>query len=160
MGIYTKEIDLHPCRWRTNLSSRNLWVAIGFKDKGPWETLAKEFLYGLNGLEGTSHLRFNFDSGAADHSGAQRAHQLQPAPQGMPHARQAAFVLPDTQSHHRALGSREGLRVRKGSVCALHGRGAGQDRAALGEGRGDSRVCEAGRSGSDLFRRLVLSLPR
>src|SRR5205814_5884762 len=88
---------------------QGIW-AVGFRDTRPWETFVKEFLHGFNGLEGTSYLRFNFDPRAADHGGAHRAHQLQSAPQGMPHPRQAAFVLPHAQPHHRALGSGEGLR--------------------------------------------------
>src|SRR6266568_1296446 len=108
-----------------NLTNRQpIWAATGLKKKRPWETFAKEFLHGFNGLEGTSHLRFNFDPGALDHRGAHRAHQLQPAPQGMPHARQATTVLPDAQPHHRAFRSRQGLRVRKRSVRALRRKGA------------------------------------
>src|SRR5579859_862682 len=134
------------------------WDALSAPKPG-WRRKAAatgEIGYGFNGLEGTPHFRFDFDSRAADHGGAQRAHQLQPAPQGMPHARQAAAVLPDAQPHHRALGSSEGLRIRKRSVRALRRNRTRQDRAGLGEGRGDSRVHEARRSGSRLFRRVVL----
>src|SRR5690242_10506102 len=124
-----------------NLTNRSQIGAVGQR---PWETFTKEFLHGFNGLEGTPYFRFDFDSGAADHGGAQRAHQLQPAPQGMPHARQTATVLPDAQPHHRALGGGEGLRIRKRPIRALRRNGARQNRAGLGEGRGDPRVCEAG----------------
>src|SRR5215472_17760098 len=110
MGIYACGFALHSPQAPTNLTSRPTHQT--------WETFAKEFLHGLNSLEGTSYLRFDFDSRALDHRGAHRAHQLQPAPQRMPHARQTAAVLPDAQSHHRALRSREGLRVRERSVRA------------------------------------------
>src|SRR5690349_12402864 len=152
--LHTSSCFLRP--GPANLTNRQpIWAATGLKKKTPGETFTKEFLHGFNGLEGTPHFRFDFDSGAADHGGAHRAHQLQPAPQGMPHARQAAFVLPDAQPHHRALRSGEGLRIRKRSVRALRRNGTRQNRAGLGKGRGDSRVREAGRSGSGLFRRVV-----
>src|SRR5438034_2377973 len=44
----------------TNLTNRNQFgKRLAFKAKRPWETFVKEFLHGHNGLEGTSHLRFN-----------------------------------------------------------------------------------------------------
>src|SRR5438034_10590561 len=142
----------------TNLTNRNQFgKRLAFKAKRPWETFVKEFLHGHNGLEGTSHLRFNFDPRTDDHGGAGRAHQLQPTAQGMSLASEAAPVLPALQPHGGALRNCEGLRIRERSVRALQRRGTRQDRAGLGARRGDYGVREDRRSRSAVLRCVPLS---
>jgi hypothetical protein len=70
MGLHG--FALHSLWAPTNLTKQQpLLAGIGSKEKKrPWETFAKEFLHGFNGMEGTSYFRFNFDSRADDHGGA------------------------------------------------------------------------------------------
>ena len=116
----------------------------------------KEFRHGHHGLEGPPDLRVDFDPGAHVCRGARRAHQLQPTPQRVPFAPEAAAVLPGMQSQRGALGGREGLRVRQRPVRPVQRRRTRQDRASLRAGHGNHRVRETRRDGSALFRRLLL----
>src|SRR5437899_3855488 len=135
MSIHDHEIALHPVYGPTNLTHWPIQVPLGI--------LTKESLHGCDGLERPPHLWVDFDSRAHVYRRARRTHQLQPASQGMPFAPQAAVVLPALQSQRGTDGDREGLRVRKGPIRSLHRRRAGQDRAVLRQGHGNSGVCEA-----------------
>src|ERR1019366_4535160 len=82
-------------------------------------------------MEGISVVRTGFDSHTAVARRTHGAHQLQPAPQGLPLAPETAALLPYMQSQCRAQRNRKRLRIRKGPISPFQRRRVGQDRACI-----------------------------
>src|SRR5579864_9084458 len=72
--------------------------------------------YGRLELEGLPDVWTDLDPYPSFSGCAHGTHQFQSASQRMPHAPEAAAFLPHMQSHGRAFGSREGLRIRRRPV--------------------------------------------